>query len=390
MRFFALALILLAASPSAPSGRYLVSWAMETTVYPGSGAGHDFLAIFDISDSPNFGNLVATIPVETRAQMAHHTNYTMPPNHMLFANDFMAGRSYVFDLRDPHKPLVAASFTGAGPYQHAHSFAYLSNGNVLATYQIKGPNDDTPGALVELDAKGRMVRTSDASAPHEDPYIRPYSLQVIENIDRVVTTSADMFGMATSKPSHVVQVWRLSDLKLLKTIVLPKPALNNGVAAQDPDEARVLSDGSTVLVKTGTCGLYRLTGLSGANPAAEFIYDFGYRGCSGVPVVAGKYWIQSSMTGHSIIALDVSDPAHPVEVSHLFLGSTARPHWIALESGTGNLVITGFGSMLNHIYFATVDLQTGALTLDNRTIDFNRHWPDGWDGPAVPHGTLFY
>jgi len=390
MRFLALAFVLFAVAPAPPQSRYLVSWAMETKVYPADGAGHDFLAIFDIGDPANFGRLVAMLPVPTTSQMAHHTNYTMPPNHMLFANDFMAARSYVFDLRDPLKPQIAASFGAAGAYTHPHSFAYLSSGNVLATYQIKGSGEDAPGALVELDGYGRMLRTSDASAPEIDRNVRPYSLLVIGALDRVVTTSDTMPPLQTSESSHVVQVWRLSDLKLLKTVVLPKPKRFKGVAGKDADEAALLSDGKTVLIKTSSCGLYRLDGLDGSDPSATFVYDFGYRACAGVPVVAGNYWIQPSMSGHCITSLDVRDPSSPVEAGHLFLGADAIPHWMAIEPGTGNLVITGFGSMLNKISFATVDLKTGVLTLDSRTIDFNRKWPDGWDGSAIPHATLFY
>jgi hypothetical protein len=96
------------------------------------------------------------------------------------------------------------------------------------------------------------------------------------------------------------------------------------------------------------------------------------------------------MSGHNITSLDVRDPSHPVEAAHLFLGSDAIPHWMALEPGTGNLVVTGYGSMLNSISFVTVDPQTGTLKLDPRTISFIRKWPDGWDGPAIPHATLFY
>ena len=389
MRFFALALVLLAAAPAPVHHRYLVTWAMESKTFPGDMSGHDVLAVFDI-DGPGFGTLVAALPVDTRSQMAHHTNYALPPNRRLFANDFMAGQTYIFDLHDPRKPALAGTFTNAGAYQHPHSFAYLPNGHMLATYQIKGANDDTPGALAELDATGRTVRTSDASAPAEDANVRPYSLQVVPELDRVITTSADMFMNSSVPVSHVVQVWRLSDLKLLKTIVLPKPKIYKGIAAQSADEARVLADGKTVLVKTGTCGLFRLTGLEGSDPQATYVYDFGYRNCSGVPVVAGKYWIQSSMSGHAIVSLDVSDPAHPVEADHLFVGSEAQPHWIGIEPGTGNLVITGYGSMINRILLARVNLHTGALTLDRRTIDLSsRKWPDGWTGPVIPHGTLF-
>lgn len=390
MRFFAFALVLLAAAPPVPTHhRYLVTWAMESKTFPGDMTGHDFLAVFDL-DRTSFGQLVATVPVDTRSQMAHHANYVLPPNRRLFANDFMAGQTYIFDLHDPREPSVAGTFTAAGAYEHPHSFVSLSNGHVLATYQIKGANDDTPGALVELDEKGRVVRTSDAAAP-EDANIRPYSAEVIEKLDRVVTTSADMFMNSTVPASHVVQVWRLSDLKLLKTIVLPKPKIYKGIAAQSADEARVLSDGKTVLVKTGTCGLFRLTGLDGSDPKAEYVYDFGYRNCSGVPVVAGRYWIQSSMSGHAIVSLDVKDPAHPVEVSRILLGGQAQPHWIGIEPETGNLTITGYGSMINRISFARIDLRTGALALDKRTIDLsNRKWPDGWNGPVIPHAALFF
>ena len=45
--------------------------------------------------------------------------------------------------------------------------------------------------------------------------IRPYSLAVVPQLDRVVTTSADMHGM---KAGRSVQVWRLSDLALLHTV----------------------------------------------------------------------------------------------------------------------------------------------------------------------------
>lgn len=391
MRFLALALVLLlpAAAP-APQSRYLVTWGMESRVYPGDGTGHDFVAVFDIGDPANFGRLVAMLPVPTHSQMAHHANYVMPQNHLLFANDFLAGRTYVFDLADPHKPRIAASFLTAGPYSHPHSFAYLSNGNVLAAYQVKGPSDGVPGALVELDTHGRVIRASDASAARIDPYIRPYSVLPLEKIDRVVTTSADMFPGSMGKSSHVVQVWRLSDLRLLKTVVLPQQTPSNDGGSEDADEARVLSDGHTVLVKTASCGLYRLNGLQGTNPSAQFVYDYGYRSCPSVPVVVGHYWIQPMFRGHDITSLDVSDPAHPVEAGHLMLGSTAIPHWMAVEPGTGNLVITGYGSMRNHIYFAHVDSKTGALTLLPQTINMVRKWPDGWDGPAIPHATLFY
>src|SRR5690348_17732650 len=46
----------------------------------------------------HFGRLVAMLPVGTRGQMAHHTNYEMPRDGRLFASDYMSGEGYVLDL----------------------------------------------------------------------------------------------------------------------------------------------------------------------------------------------------------------------------------------------------------------------------------------------------
>ena len=52
-----------------------------------------------------------------------------------------------------------------------------------------------------------------------------------------------------------VQLWRLSDLTLLKTIILEAPSGTD--ANRGPVEPRVLEDG-TVMVSTDRCGLYRI------------------------------------------------------------------------------------------------------------------------------------
>ncbi|MGB6987545.1 MAG: hypothetical protein WBD74_16355 [Candidatus Aquilonibacter sp.] len=381
-----LALLLVAASSAPP--RYLVAWAMEAQEHPAHGEGRDVLTVFDISDGLNFGKLVAYVPTPIRGMMAHHTNTTMPANHRLFANDFMAAESQIIDVTDVRHPLLAEAFTDAAGYTHPHSFATLSNGNVLATYQIKG-NADEPGALVELDDRGNVVKATSAAAPDIDENIRPYSVLAIESLDRVVTTSAPMPPLNTKAPTSVVQIWRLSDLTLLKTIPLSKAPFTTSGATYS-DDALLLDDGKTVLVKTATCGLFALTGIDGESPNANYVYDFGGRLCSGVPVLAGHYWVEAQMSAHSLIALDVRDPMHPVEVSRLYLGPTAKPHWLAIEPGTGNIVINGYGSLLHRISFASIDLRTGAMTLDSRSIDLNRAWPDGWNGPLIAHGTVFY
>jgi hypothetical protein len=386
---FALAAASLQRGSAQPAGgsRYLFAWCMETTP-AAKRFGRDFIAVFDIaSDSKSFGRLVAMLPVGTQALMAHHTNYEMPANGMLFANDFMAGQSFVFDLRDPSQPHLVAQFGAAGPYTYPHSFATLDNGNVIATYQTKGSGDKVAGAVVELDDKGRVIRTSDASDPKADSFIRPYSLQVVPKLNRVVTSSSDMNLNVAS--SHVVQIWRLSDLKLIKSVVLPPgPRRWQKSVGTNSAEPRLLTDGVTVLVGTFTCGLYRINGLAGMNPTAQLVYDFGDRVCA-IPVVAAHYWVEAIMSSHSVVSLDVSNPSQPFEVGHLAFGGNDIPHWVALEPSGNRIVVTGMGEMATRAYFATIDPQTGALTLDPRSISFARTWPDGWNGTAVPHGAVF-
>jgi len=58
----------------------------------------------------------------------------------------------------------------------------------------------------------------------------------------VVTGSAEMMG---AQASHVAQVWRLSDLRLISTVPLPAQADWYNDAAADSSEPRVLADGKT-------------------------------------------------------------------------------------------------------------------------------------------------
>ncbi|HXS21144.1 MAG TPA: hypothetical protein VN735_07915 [Steroidobacteraceae bacterium] len=389
---------LIAAAAPVPS-RYLFVWAMEAQRPRAStqalmspdlaawrnnrGLGKDFLAVFDVRTGASFGRLVAMLPVGNAA-MAHHTNYVEPPNDLLYANDWIANRTYVFDLHDPTHPHLARKFGSVGIYSYPHSFVYLSNGNTLATFQYSGGFNRAAGGLVEFDPQGRVVRTASAAVAGH-PNIRPYSLAVAEKLDRVVTGSADMMG---AQVSHVAQVWRLSDLKPVGTMQLPPQADWFYDTAADSSEPRVLADGNTVVVPTFNCGLYLARNLASDHPTLQHVYDFGYRTCE-VPVVAGDYLVETMQSGHAIASLDLRDPEHPREVSRILLPPDEYPHWLALEPGGDRLVITGYGALATRARFAVIDRRTGKLTLEQSVIDFNRVWPDGWHGSAVPHGAVF-
>jgi hypothetical protein len=387
------------ASAAAPEGaRRLYVWAGDV-----DRADSDFLAVLDADpESPGYGSVVATLSVERRGTHPHHTEHRLSPGRILFANGFMPGTTFRFDLRDPDAPRLLGSFEEAAGFTWPHSYERLSNGNVLATFQGEGADNVDPGGLVEIDDAGSVVRSGSAADPAAPrALIRPYSLAIVPELDRVVVTSYDMgedmgFSGGRRGRTHVVQVWRLSDLQVLATIDLPP--FPGGGGDEQPGEPRVLPDERSALVSTFTCGLYRIVGLGGERPAAEPVHRFEGGGCA-VPIVAGRFWVQSVPSAHALVALDVSDPSRPVEVSRLELGSRNFPHWLALDAASGRIVIADRGDGEERLFVARLDPDTGALSLDDRFRDpgsdragvsfERREWPHGASGPARPHGAVF-
>ena len=390
----------LALQAASQPSRYLFVWAMEashpqadtmalaSTDLPARraalGLGRDFLAVLDMAPGPSFGRLVAMVPAGPAA-MAHHTNYVEPADGILYANDWLANRTDVFDLRKPQHPRLVRTVGSVGALSYPHSFVALANGDTLATFQYSGAFNHAAGGLVEFDPQGHVVRSASAQLPGH-PNVRPYSLAVAAQEDRVITSSADMMG---AQVSHVVQVWRLSDLELLYTLQLPHEPDSIYDTAADSSEPRVLADGRTVLVPTFNCGLFLLENLTGAQPTLQHVYDFGYRTCE-VPVVAGDFLVEAMQSGHAIVSLDVHDPEHPHEVSRILLPPDEYPHWLALEPGGDRLAITGYGALATRVRFARVNQRTGALQLEPAmTIDLSHAPPGGWRGSAMPHGVVF-
>lgn len=385
-----LALTAMSPAPNAATSDYLFVWASDV-----GAKKSDFLAVIDTDPrSPRYGEVVSTVPIGAANSRAHHTEHAMPAGGVLFANGFGAGRTFRFDLNQPLHPRLVGSFDGAGDFMHPHSFARTPSGTVLATYQMRGHDNAEAGALVELSADGKVLRASPAADPTVEPFIRPYSLTVVPALDRVVTTSADMHGKDVSR---AVQLWRLSDLKLLKTIRLP--AGPGGRENEDPAEARVLADGRTVIVSSFNCGMFLLGGLDGPAPTAKFVHALAGGGECALPVVAGRYWVATD-TKAGLISLDMRDPGKPVEVSRLALPGGQGPHWISLAPDGRRIVVSG-GKLAfeTRVLMARIDPSGGQLSLDETFRDkgsatpgvsFDRaSWPHGLTGKALPHGAVF-
>ena len=387
------------ARPYGDTGDGGAQWLYAWTASADTMHATAFLAVIDLREgSPTAGRVVRVVTTGPGARGTHHTEHQLQPDRLLFANDFGAGHSFVFDLNDPARPVIHARFTTAGPYGWPHSFVRLPNGNRLVTYQWQAAKfNSPPGGIAEVRTDGSIVRwasarTSDAPAGQ----ITPYSLEILPALDRVVTTST---SMVADSGVHL-QVWRLSDLTLLRTLVMPggRPA---GMAAMPgmgddtmphhlfPGEPRVLADGKTVMLGTFTCGVYTVTGLDTDQPVVTPVYAFPGENCA-VPVTMGRWWLQTVPALHAVVALDVSDPAHPREVSRIALGDSVAPHWLASDLTGRRLVMnTGKGSRL---YLLRFDPATGALTPDPvlPVLDLSAVEVPGMGVVrGVPHGTVF-
>jgi len=379
--------------PEIAPASYLYVWARDR-----DGQQPDFFSVFDVNPgSASYGRLLSTASVGMVAN-AHHSEHYMPEGDRLFMNGFMTGNSFVVNVENPVAPSVEAHFTNAGPYTYPHSFERIPGGNVLSTFQNMGDADSGAGGLVELGPQGQFLRGTDAADP-VDPELRPYSVTALPGLDRVVTTTGDMWGKLQGKS---VQIWRLSDLSLIRTILLP--AGPKGNEQLDVAEARVLEDGETLIVTTFHCGMYLLSGVETDDPQIEFIHSFPFESYEagddcGIPWRNGKYWIQTVTKTNSLHVLDISDPRHPREVSRLFVGEDEKPHWISGELGGNRIALTGSGPWLDGRVILFELNADGVLSVieDFRTpgadrpgADMNRTvWPHGENGGAVPHGVVF-
>ncbi|HSA92493.1 MAG TPA: hypothetical protein VLE48_05730 [Terriglobales bacterium] len=359
----------------------------------------DFLAVIDADPaSPRYGQVVATAPTGVASAVPHHTEVEMPEGGFLMANGFGAGRTWVFDLREPGKPRVAASFGDLGGYNHPHTFFRLPNGNVLATFQYRGGSGPKAegGGLVEIDDRGRMLRAGsamDAAAASE--LIRPYSVELLPAVDRIVSTNTAMHE--EDGKSRTVQIWQFSTLRVLKTLALPPGP--RGDEHYDPGEPRLLEDGKSLLVHTFSCGLYLMRGVESAQPSLRFVYAFPGKDC-GVPLRIGHWWLATVPETHSLTVLDISDPEHPREVSRVTFDASNEPHWMAADP-TGTRIVLNAGEYTpdHRLYIVNFDPKTGTAKLDERFRDagsdrpgFNmdgKSWPHGFRGNAYAHGMVF-
>jgi hypothetical protein len=400
------------ASANSTPSQYLYVWAGDF-----ARTGSDFLAVIDAAPaSTTYGQIVGSVPTGKVGQDPHHTESAVAPNGHLLANGYGAGETWLYDLSDARSPKIISSFGDVAGMNHPHSFWRLSGDTVLATYQYAGASSGgvahahgstakasaapahTTGGLVLMTERGTVVRSGSAvDTTISDRLLYPYSVLPVPALDRGLSTTTDMDAGNTKATSRWVQLWRLSDLKLLRSIELPPGPRGdeNGWTG----EPLLLPDGRSAYVHTFMCGLYLVRDLAGDAPVAKFVHGFDGKDC-GVPVLAGKYWLQPVPQSHALVAMDVSDVERPREVSRVVFGDDELPHWIAMEPSGRRLVLnSGGGGSSNRIFLVNFDPATGALAIDSTFRDAGaarpgvrltaRAFPHGFTGTAVPHGSVF-
>jgi hypothetical protein len=385
-------LLLCTASGYAQTNSYLFVWAGDDAK-----RSSDFLAVLDAdSKSPHYGQPVASVAVPGPSGTPHHTELQMPDDGFLLANAFQSGRTTLFDLHDPLHPSVVTSFGDLDGYMHPHTYIRLANNDVLATFQYHGGHDPQSdgGGIVEFDERGHLIRSGSALDPAaKSELIRPYSLVALPALDRIVSTNTAMHDK--DGITRTVQVWRLSDLKLLTTLVLPPGPRGS---EQYPGEPLPLGDGKTVLIHTFSCGLYVVDGAGNDHPSVRHLNTFEGTEC-GVPLRIGHYWVATLSSAHALATYDISDLANIREVSRLTFDDKQKPHWISPEADNRRIILNSGEYGEHRLFMVNFDPQTGALTLDEHFRDpgsakpgvsmDGKSWPHGFKGDAYAHGTVF-
>ena len=125
--------------------------------------------------------------------------------------------------------------------------------------------------------------------PGADPELRVYSAGIIPALDRIVTTTTDMDKDFAA--SRNLQLWRLSDLSLLRTFALPDgPRGEEGLLTAEPRAAggRPRDVGLDVQLR-----LYLMEGLDGETPSGRLVASFPRKDKTSyaIPVISGHYYL---------------------------------------------------------------------------------------------------
>jgi len=153
------------------------------------------------------------------------------------------------------------------------------------------------------------------------------------------------------------------------------------------------------MLSTGSGGLYHVTGFDADSFKASFVFDFG--GTAGVPVIVDRFWIQPVPGLQRVVALDVSNPTKPVEVSRIQFDNRQPAHWLSADPLSDRIVMANSGpGQEQRLWMLKFESRSGLVSIDTTFhepgddqhpgISFEREeWPHGKTGTGFPHGSVF-
>jgi len=173
----------------------------------------------------------------------------------------------------------------------------------------------------------------------------------------MVTTSNGHGWLPTAKewiPGETVQVWRLSDLKLLRTIKFPTGSRGSeNVSPYEPRFAHARGGQTVFINSVGGSALYASTDIASANPQFQLVYDFGKDNEPAYPMLTqdDRYYIQPLTSANKVVVLDVRDPLRPKQVGEARFdrdpanSSQARlgkPHYLVMDRDERRVAVSDY------------------------------------------------
>jgi selenium-binding protein 1 len=378
--------------------RYLYVWAGDQArVQP------DFLAVIDFDpSSPRYGRVITTRQLPdpgATGNEPHHVGLSSDGRTLALGGllSVLKGQSEIFFF-DVTNPIAPRFLSAADPPQSAitDEFYPLPEGGFLVT-MMGGPNGHHPGRVVEFDSRGRIV-AEHPDVPPDDGF-NPHGISVRPELNLMVTS--DFICPSTTLnaiPGGLdlrgsVRVWSLRRREILKTIEIPG-------AGGTIDVQLIPGDRKGRAFTAGMLDdkLYLVdTRLGTATPVFNFstITQGGWPQLIRMTGDGRRLFISMNVAGR-VAMLDTSDPAHPVLLSTLDLGTDAGPHYLALTRDERRLVVSDY--FLNEDTFGKVHregdhkvhvawIAPRALIRDTRfDLDFDTAFATG---PARPHGLAF-
>ena len=392
----------------------------------------DFLAVIGADPSAKtYGKVLRTIPVRSRGNEPQALVGDLRDDRRVFASGVLSNRTFVFDASEPAKTRLLAidEPTGGRRLAAPHALASLPNGHVIVTAAdplgYRGEPEELltrAGGLIELTADGQFVREIPANDPQaRGLIIAPRGVAVLASADRLLTTNEAHGYAGTTRsewmPGISAQVWRLSDLTLLKTVILYAGA--RGEENLGPADVRFLHKRPMALIATSLGGaLYGSDSLAANEPLFRLLFDFG-AGAGGGQIGLtpdDRYLVEALSGKNQLVALDLDDPWHPRPASQLRFDRApedpervrvGRPHGVAMAADGIRIAVADYTVDVpalrsdgdHRLYMVRLDRLTGKLRFDTAFrdeltnevgLDFNRtKWPHGETGAARPLGMLF-